>query len=176
MWSLARPLVLDAARVKENWFSLSFIADPCCQTGPRASTGKSCRFSGGFGLAPMALAGGRGATARQCAKSGAVLRRAGHEKAGAKQKPGSKLPWKRVVLSRLAHSRSPGWGRRRHRARRCRARRRPAGTGQRAGQLMRLSYSHPVLLHCPAERMPSAIICNAQYDNLDSAEKPSITF
>jgi hypothetical protein len=40
IWFLARPLVLDATRVKENWFSLSFIAGPSCQTGPRASTGK----------------------------------------------------------------------------------------------------------------------------------------
>jgi hypothetical protein len=62
--------------VKENCCSLSLIADPCCQTGPRAATGTFCRFSAGFGLAPMALAGGRGAMARQCAKSGAVRRRA----------------------------------------------------------------------------------------------------
>ena len=27
------------ARVKEECFSLSFMAAPCCQTGPRASTG-----------------------------------------------------------------------------------------------------------------------------------------
>jgi hypothetical protein len=32
--------------------------------------------------------------------------------------------------------------------------------------LMRLSYSHPVLLCCPAERMASPISCSAQYDIL----------
>jgi hypothetical protein len=30
------PLVLDAARMTENCFSLSFIAAPSCQAGPRA--------------------------------------------------------------------------------------------------------------------------------------------
>ena len=40
----ARPLVLDAARVKENCFSLSFIAAPSWQTWLRASTGNSSRF------------------------------------------------------------------------------------------------------------------------------------
>src|ERR1035437_2201423 len=57
--------------------------------------------------------------ARQCARSGAVLRLAGHEKAGAGQKPGSKPPWRRAVLSRLGRFRSSGWGRRRHRVRKC---------------------------------------------------------
>jgi len=80
----------------------------------------------------MALAVGRGRTARQCARSGGVLRWAGHEPAGGRQQPGSKPPWKRAVLSRLAHSRSPGWGRRRHKVRRCRALWHPAGTDQRA--------------------------------------------
>jgi hypothetical protein len=32
----ARPLLLDAARVKENCFSLSFIAVPSCQSWWRA--------------------------------------------------------------------------------------------------------------------------------------------
>jgi hypothetical protein len=41
----ARPNVLSAARVKENCFSLSFIAAPSCQTWRRASTGKLCRVS-----------------------------------------------------------------------------------------------------------------------------------
>jgi hypothetical protein len=122
--------------VRGNWFSLSVIATPSCQTGPRASTGKFCQFSGGFGLTPMALAGGRGRAARQCARSGAVLRWAGHEKAGAKQKPGCKPPWKRAVLSRLARFRNPGWGPRRHRVRRYRGLERPEGPAGRAGQKM----------------------------------------
>ena len=54
----ARPPVLDAARMKENCFSLSSIATPSCQTGSRASTGKFCRFSGGFAPSPRAWAGG----------------------------------------------------------------------------------------------------------------------
>ena len=134
IWFFARPLVLHAARVKENCFSLSFIPAPSCQSWWRASTGKFCRFSGGFGLAPMALAVGRGRTATQCARSGGVLRWAGHEPAGGRQQPGSKPPWKRAVLSRLAHSRSPGWGRRRHKVRRCRALWHPAGAGGLAGR------------------------------------------
>jgi len=32
IWFFARPLVLDAARVKENCFSLSFILAPSCQS------------------------------------------------------------------------------------------------------------------------------------------------
>ena len=35
IWFFARPLVLGAARVQENWFSLSFIAPPPCHTWPR---------------------------------------------------------------------------------------------------------------------------------------------
>jgi hypothetical protein len=38
IWFLARPLVLGAARVKENCFSLPFIAAPSCQSWWRAST------------------------------------------------------------------------------------------------------------------------------------------
>src|ERR1035437_7535012 len=41
----ARPHVLSAARLKENCFSLSFIAAPSCQAWRRASTGDRCRFS-----------------------------------------------------------------------------------------------------------------------------------
>src|ERR1019366_9421227 len=52
IWFFARPLVLDAARVRENWFSLSFIPAPSCQTWRRASTGRFCRFSGGFAPLP----------------------------------------------------------------------------------------------------------------------------
>src|ERR1019366_7189704 len=87
----ARPPVLSAARVKENCFWLSFIAAPSCQTWLRASTGNYCRVSGGFGLTSMALAVGRGRTARQCARSGGALRWAGHEQAGGRQQPGSKM-------------------------------------------------------------------------------------
>jgi hypothetical protein len=36
----ARPHVLDAARVKENCFSLSFMAVPSCRTWRRVSTGR----------------------------------------------------------------------------------------------------------------------------------------
>ena len=36
LWFFARPPVLSAAWVRENWFSLSFIAAPFCQPGPRA--------------------------------------------------------------------------------------------------------------------------------------------
>ena len=43
----ARPLVLDAARVKENCFSLSLITAPSCESWRRASTGKFCRVSRG---------------------------------------------------------------------------------------------------------------------------------
>ena len=126
---LARPLVLDAARVKENCFSLSFIAAPSCQTWPRVSTGKFCRVSGGFAPSPRAWAGGSGRAARQCARSSAIPGQTGPEEAGAGHKPAFKPAWKKAGLSRLAHSRSPGWGPRRHRVRRCRARR-PAGTGR----------------------------------------------
>ena len=52
IWFFARPLVLDAARVKENCFSLSFIPAPSCQSWWRAATGKFCRFSGGFAPSP----------------------------------------------------------------------------------------------------------------------------
>jgi hypothetical protein len=71
MWFLARPLVLDAARVKENCFSLSFIAAPSCQTWRRVSTGNSCRVSGGVGPTqkPGRAAGGqRPGNAREAAR------------------------------------------------------------------------------------------------------------
>jgi hypothetical protein len=35
IWFFARPLVLGAARVQEDWFSLSFIAPPTCHTWRR---------------------------------------------------------------------------------------------------------------------------------------------
>jgi hypothetical protein len=43
----ACPLVLDAARVKENWFLLSFIMDSTCHTWRRGSTSSRCRACGG---------------------------------------------------------------------------------------------------------------------------------
>jgi hypothetical protein len=55
---LARPLVLDPARVKENCFSLSFIAAPSCQTWRRAPTSKFCRVSRGV-RPPQGRIGGR---------------------------------------------------------------------------------------------------------------------
>src|ERR1017187_7060945 len=44
---LPRPHVLSAARVKENYLSLLFIAAPSCQAWRRASTGKFYRVSRG---------------------------------------------------------------------------------------------------------------------------------
>jgi hypothetical protein len=55
---LARPLVLGAARVKENCFSLSFIAAPFSQPWRTASTGKVCRVSRGV-RPPQGRVGGR---------------------------------------------------------------------------------------------------------------------
>src|ERR1035437_533814 len=55
---LACPFVLDATRVKENCFSLSFIPSHSCQTGRRASTGKFCRVSRGV-RPPRGRVGGR---------------------------------------------------------------------------------------------------------------------
>ena len=49
---MARPIVIDAVRVKRNCFSFPFIAAPPCQTGPRAATITFCRFSGGFAPSP----------------------------------------------------------------------------------------------------------------------------
>src|ERR1019366_4131252 len=72
IWFLARPLVLDAARVKEDCFSLSFIPAPSCQSWWRATTIKFCRFSGGFAPSPRSEAGGSGQAARQCARSSAL--------------------------------------------------------------------------------------------------------
>jgi len=43
IWFFARPLVLSAARVKENWFSLSLITDPTSHMWRRGSTGSLCR-------------------------------------------------------------------------------------------------------------------------------------
>ena len=47
IWFLARPLILGAARAKENCFSLSFIAAPFSLPWRRASTGEVCRVSRG---------------------------------------------------------------------------------------------------------------------------------
>ena len=68
---LARALVMSAAGVKENCFSLSFIPAPSCQGWWRASTGKSCRFSGGFARSATERAGGsseRPGNAREAAR------------------------------------------------------------------------------------------------------------
>jgi hypothetical protein len=98
----ARPTVLSAARVRENWFSLSFIAAPSCQAWRRASTGTFCRCSGGFAPSPRAWAGGSGRAARQCARSSAIPGQIGPEEAGAGHKPAFKPAWKTTGLSRLA--------------------------------------------------------------------------
>ena len=114
---MGAPVCTGAARVKENCFSFSFIAAPSCQTGPRASTGKLCRFSGSFAPSPRAWAGASGQAARQCARSSAIPWQTGPEEAGAGHKAAFKPAWKTTGLSRSAHSRSPGWGRRRHKLR-----------------------------------------------------------
>src|SRR5271157_2143202 len=44
----ATPPVIDAARVRENWFLAKFIMGGRCQSGTRPSSGKFCRFLGGF--------------------------------------------------------------------------------------------------------------------------------
>ncbi len=45
----AAPPVIDAARVRENWFLAIFILGVRCQSGRRPATGKFCRFVGPFG-------------------------------------------------------------------------------------------------------------------------------
>ena len=130
----ARPPVLSAARVKENCFSLSPIPAPACQSWWRASTGQSCRFSGGFAPSPRPQAGASGRAARQCASSSATGGQTGPEEAGAGQKPAFKPAWKTTDLSRLAYSRNRAWGRRPGRARRCRGRARPVAAVWPAGR------------------------------------------
>ena len=98
----ARPPVLSAARVKENCFSLSFIATPSCQTWRRASTGKFCRVSGGFAPSPRAWAGGSGRAARQCARSSAIPGQTGPEGVGAGHKPAFKPAWKTRGLMQVS--------------------------------------------------------------------------
>jgi len=48
-WFFAAAPVIDASRVRENWFPAAFIMEGRCQSGMRPSTGKFCRFLGGFG-------------------------------------------------------------------------------------------------------------------------------
>jgi hypothetical protein len=43
IWFLARPLVLDATRVRKIWSSLPLIAARSCQTWPRVPTDILCR-------------------------------------------------------------------------------------------------------------------------------------
>jgi hypothetical protein len=74
---LARPPVLSAARVKENCFSLSFITAPSCQSWRRGSTGKFCRYSGGF--------------ARSATGGGGRQRPSGQAMRGKHRDPGAKL-------------------------------------------------------------------------------------
>jgi len=116
---MARPHVLDAARVKENCFSLSFIAAPSCQAWRRASTGKFCQFPVAFAPSPRAWAGGSGRAARQCASSSAIPGQTGPEEAGARHKPAFKPARKTTVLSRSAQSRNPASGPHPRTVRRC---------------------------------------------------------
>ena len=51
-WVSGTPTRLDAARVKENCFSLSFIAAPACQSWQWGATGMFCRYSGGLAPSP----------------------------------------------------------------------------------------------------------------------------
>src|ERR1035437_10961723 len=89
---LARPLVPDVARVKENCFSLSFIAARSCQTWRRASTGNFCQASGdvrqaqGRWRAVAALAGGN------CAAAKPARPWPTREKPAARQSPPAGLP------------------------------------------------------------------------------------
>ena len=115
-------------------FALILIVAPACQTGPRASTGKFSRFSGGFARSATGRAGGSGPAARQCASSSAIPWQTGPEEPGARHKPAFKPAWKTTGLSRLAHSRNPGWRPRRHRVRTCRAPDRPEGAIWAAGR------------------------------------------
>jgi hypothetical protein len=58
----ARPVV-DAARVRENWFSLALIMGELCQTERRVSSSKFCRFwlnAGAFACPTAWRAGARG--------------------------------------------------------------------------------------------------------------------
>ena len=109
--------VLSAARVKENCFSLSFIAAPTCETWRRVSINNKYRVFGGFAPSPEAWTGGSGRAARQCASSSAFGGQTGPVEAGTGHKPAFKPAWKTTGLSRLAHSSNPGWGPRRHRVR-----------------------------------------------------------
>ena len=44
IWFLARPLVLGATRVRENWFSLAFILRTSCQPMMSLASATFCRF------------------------------------------------------------------------------------------------------------------------------------
>jgi hypothetical protein len=148
IWFLARPLVLSAAQVKENCFSLSFIGAASCPTWLRASTGNYCGVPGGFAPSPRAWAGGSGRAARQCARSSAIPGQTELEEAGAAHKPAFKAAWKTTGLSRLAHSRNPWWGPRRHRVRTCRTRERPERAGGLAGRAGHRGDEGPI---CPLD-------------------------
>ena len=101
IWFFALPLVIGAARVKENCFSLSSSPAPFCQSWWRASTGKFCGFSGGIAPSPRPQAGGSGRAARQCASSSAIPGQTAPDEASAWQKPAFKPAWKATVSSRL---------------------------------------------------------------------------
>jgi hypothetical protein len=73
IWFLAPPLVLSAARVKENCFSLSFNYGPMLA---ELAEGVNREFLPSFWWCwtnAEAWAGGRGPAARKCARSGAIL-------------------------------------------------------------------------------------------------------
>ena len=132
----------------------------------------------------VALAGGGGSGGRcgwklRSREAGLALT---HARKACRQAKPPQPPGQRAPLSRSARFRNRASGPHPHTVRRCRALWQPAGigrpacaeaaAGRRAGQLMRLSCSHPFLLYCPAERMArpitcdSPITCNAQHDIL----------
>ena len=132
---LACPLVLDATRVKENCFSLSFIPSHSCQTGRRASTGKFCRVSRGV-RPPRGRVGGRWRLWRavRSRETGSALT---HARKARRQAKSPQPPGQRAPLSRSARFRNRASGPHPHTVRTCRALWRSAGAGRRAGRAKR---------------------------------------
>src|ERR1035437_5121835 len=129
---LACPFVLDATRVKENCFSLSFIPSHSCQTGRRASTGKFCRVSRGV-RPPRGRVGGRWRLWRAVRSRGASLTLTHPRKARRQAKP-PQPACQRAPLSRSSRFRNRASGPHPHTVRRCR----PCGTrrGQAGGRVV----------------------------------------
>ena len=131
---LARPHVLNAARVKENCFSLSSIAARSCQTWRRASTGKFCRGSGG--LSPSPRVGGAAAAERprNAREVGRCRGKPGRRRPEPGHKPAYKPAWKTTGLNRSARFRNPASGPDPRTVRRCRVPSHPAGAVWAAGR------------------------------------------